>query len=119
MQCTTLGHLWEEAIENFPYQDLQPTGYSDGDYLDVEDDEEVGYSEEFTFTVGRLFDQDLVAGGWIDLRRDDSGEVSISGLFDISRDGDWQEGRILPECTGVLAYYDLKTRTWEMNIDTY
>jgi hypothetical protein len=117
MQNNKLEQLWEEAIANFPYKDLEPTSYVNGD-LEAEEGEEMEYSEEFTFTVGKLIDQDLVAGGWIDLHRYD-GEVSISGLFAVSRDGDWEEGHILPECTGVLADYDLKSKTWEMSIDSY
>jgi hypothetical protein len=74
--------MFDEAIEAIPY-DLTPTSITQGEF---EPDEKgfVEYSAEFTFPVGRLFDEELVAGGWVDLRQDD-GEIYISGLFSIAR----------------------------------
>ena len=118
MQNNKLERLWEEAIANFPYKDIETTGCADGD-PEFADDEDVDYSEEFIFEIGKLLNEDLIAGGWIELRRYDDGEVSISGLFAIARNGDWKDGRILQECTGVLGHYDLKAKTWELEIDTY
>ena len=63
----TLQELFDEALEAIPYPDLQPTCITQGT-LDVEDDEEdVEYSEEHTFTAGKLLDEPLEAGGWVEL----------------------------------------------------
>lgn len=114
--AVTLEKLYEKAIKAIPY-DLEPTGITQGEFK-PEPDGFVEYSEEFTFSAGRLFNEELVAGGWVDLRQDD-GEVYISGLFAIARDGDWKNGLILPECTGLLGEYDLETKQWNFYIDQY
>jgi hypothetical protein len=113
---TSLEKLFEQAVKAIPY-DLTPTGITQGEF---EPDEAgfVEYSEEFTFSAGRLFNEELVAGGWVDFRQDE-GEVSISGLFAIARNGDWKDGPILPECTGLIGEYDLETKHWEFYIDQY
>jgi hypothetical protein len=111
--------LWEAALSHFPYSDIQSTGYVQGD-LEPDERGEIDYSEEFTFTAGKLFDETLEAGGWIDVRREpDEAEVSITGLFTVARNGDWQEGVILPECVGVHAAYDPEANEWELWIDAY
>ena len=118
MHDTSLESLFEAAIASFPHSDLEPTSYEQGDF-DPDDEGEVEYSKEFTFSAGQLFNEQLMAGGWIDLRRDRDGEISISGLFAVARNGDWKEGSIFPECVGVQALYDLEQQTWELWIDSY
>lgn len=112
----TLEKMFDEAITAIPY-DLTPTSVTQGEF-EPDEDGFVEYSAEFTFTAGQLFNEELVAGGWVDLRQDE-GEVYISGLFTIARNGDWKDGRILPECTGLLGNYDLKTKEWDFSIDQY
>lgn len=111
--------LFEAALSHFPYPDIQPTGCVQGS-LEPDELGEVDYSEEFTFTAGKLFDETLEAGGWIDVRQDSEEEaVYITGLFTVARNGDWQEGVIFPECVGVHAAYDQETNEWELWIDAY
>ena len=104
------------AIPAIPY-DLTPTSIIQGDF-EPDKDDFVAYSEEFTFPVGRLFDEDLIAGGWVELRQDE-GEVSITAFFGVARNGDWEKGRILPNDTAVQGTYDLEQRGWEFWIDQY
>lgn len=115
-QQDTLEDLFDQAVEAIPY-DLTPTSITQGDF---EPDENgfVEYSEEFTFPVGHLFDEDLIAGGWVDLRRDE-GETTITAFFGVARDGDWENKRVLPDDTAVQGYYDLDTHQWEFQIDQY
>jgi hypothetical protein len=112
----SLEQLFEQAVEAIPYN-LTPTSITQGDF-EADENGFVEYSEEFTFSAGRLFNEELVAGGWVDLRQDE-GDVSISGLFAIARNGDWKDGLILPECTGLIGEYDLETKHWEFYIDQY
>ena len=115
---TPVESIWEQALEAFPYPDLQPTGYVDGDLEDPKKDDII-YQEEFTFDAGQIVGETLTGGGWIEVYRDEDGKISIRALFDVARNWDWKEGRIFPECTGILAEYDIETQTWEMTIDTY
>lgn len=108
--------LFEQAVAAIPY-DLTPTSITQGT-LDVEPHDDIEYSEEFTFPVGRLFDEELTAGGWIELRRD-QGEFTITAFFGVSRNGDWDNGRILPDDTAVQGCYDLEKNAWEFWIDRY
>ena len=51
--------------------------------------------------------------------RQENGEIYISALMGITRDGDWEKGRILPDDTALQGAYDLETETWEFWIDQY
>lgn len=113
---TSLENLFAQAVEAIPY-DLTPTSVTMGEF-EPDADGFVEYSEEFTFPVGRLFDEELVAGGWVDLRQDDD-EVTISAFFGIARNGDWESGRILPDHTAVQGSYDPEQKQWEFWIDQY
>jgi hypothetical protein len=115
---TPMETIWEQALEAFPYPNLQTAEYVDGDLEDPKTDD-VFYQEEFTFDAGQLIDEDLEGGGSIEVYRDEDGEIFIRALFIVARYGDWEEGRILPECTGIHAEYDIEKKTWEMTIDTY
>lgn len=110
--------LFTEALERFPYP-LDATSITQGELTSDDPEAEIEYSEEFIFTVGKLFNETLQAGGWIDVRREPGEPVFISGLFGVARDDDWKDGSILPECVGVHASYDLETKTWELWIDSY
>jgi hypothetical protein len=119
MNYTQLENLFEEALNHFPYPDLEPTSCTQGE-LEPDESGEVDYSEEFTFEVGKLIDQSLIAGGWIDCRRDsEQDEIWISGLFTVARDGDWDKGKIFPESTGINAFYDSEKKEWELIIDSF
>lgn len=115
----SLEDIFEEAVEAIPYPAIYPTSCTQGDF-DAEDDEEFEYSAEYTFTAGKLLDEPLEAGGWVELRRDD-GEITISALFSVVRNGDWQDedAKILPEYHGIQGWYDLKEKTWEFEIGSY
>jgi len=115
-QSQTLEQLFERAVEAIPY-DLTPTSITMGSFQ-ADKDNFVEYSEEFTFPVGRLFDEDLIAGGWVELRRD-AGEVTITAFFGVARNGNWDKGRILPDDTAVQGSYDLEKKKWEFWIDQY
>ena len=115
MNVTTLEDVFLEAIERFTYPNAQPTGYSQGDF-DGSDSGEVEYSEEFTFDAGTICDMHIDGGGWIDCRRED-GHTSISGLFTLVREGDWQKGRILPEGEYLQGWYDLEKKVWAFSVD--
>ncbi|HMN15226.1 MAG TPA: hypothetical protein PKD55_23145 [Bellilinea sp.] len=115
-QPESLEDLFEQAVEAIPY-DLEPTSITMGE-LEPDSTGYVEYSEEFTFKVGQLFDMDLIAGGWVELRQED-GEVTITAFMGIARDGDWQKGRILPDDSALQGVYDLENETWEFWIDQF
>jgi hypothetical protein len=75
--------------------------------------------EEFTFTAGTLLGEPLEAGGWIEMRSDDDKTLTLTALFIVVRQGDWQTGHILPEGTGIQCDYHIQTQTWTCCIDRY
>ncbi|MCZ7554616.1 MAG: hypothetical protein M5U05_18895 [Anaerolineales bacterium] len=115
-QPESLEDLFEQAVEAIPY-DLEPTSITMGE-LEPDEAGYVEYSEEFTFKVGQLFEMDLMAGGWVELRQED-GEVTVTAFMGIARDGDWEKGRILPDDTALQGAYDLERKSWEFWIDQY
>lgn len=106
---------WEQALQQFPYPDLQSTSHVIGDFSLTEPD---GYMEEFTFSAGTLLEEALEGGGWIEMRCDD-GRITLTALFTVVRQGDWKNGSIFPEGTGVQCSYDFQTQTWACWIDSY
>ena len=81
-RTATLQELLGEALEAIPYPDLQPTSITQGT-LDVEDNEEdVEYSEEYTFTAGTLLDEPLEAGGWVELGGADEQKPAKEGTVE-------------------------------------
>lgn len=118
MQTISLGTLFYEAVECIPYKYCESTGYTQGDLESLQEGAESEYSEEFTFTAGTLLDEQIIAGGWVELHKDDE-DITISAFFGLSRNGDWQHGRILGECEVVRGWYDLEARTWTFEIGGY
>jgi hypothetical protein len=114
---STLEALFAQAIRDFPYPNLQPTYTTQGD-LEPDENGAVEYAEEYEFEAGKLFDEELVGGGWIELRRQDR-ETSITALCGVARNGDWEKGRILPDTIAVQGVYDLQKKQWEFWIDQY
>lgn len=115
MPHVNLEDLYQVARDSFPYA-LDPTGYTQGDY--ESDDGFIEYGEEFTFTAGQLFNEKLVAGGWIEVRQDaPDDEPFVTGIFALSRNGDWENGRILPETVAVQGHFDIEAKKWELWID--
>ena len=114
----TLERLFEEAVTAFPHE-LEPTSITQGN-LEIGEGEGVEYAEEFTFEAGKLLDEELRAGGWVELRRD-GGDLSITALFGVARNGEWknESAQVLPECHGIQGVYDLKKKTWELWIGAY
>jgi hypothetical protein len=112
-------HLFRQALKAFPYPDLQPTGVKQGT-IKPDRDNEIEYSEEFTFEAGQLLEEPLTGGGWIELRRDrEDDEPNISAFFGAARNSDWQEGRVLPEDTAIQGAFDLEKQKWEFWIEPY
>ncbi len=116
MKHASLQPLFDQALAAFPYP-LEPTSITQGT-LDDPDTTEVEYAEEHTFAAGHLLDDELTAGGWIELRADGP-DVSVSAFFGVARNGDWQQGRILPENLALQGSYDPETSTWELWLDSY
>ena len=114
----TLEALFEQAVEAFPHE-LEPTSITQGN-LEADKDEDVEYAEEYTFEAGKLLDEELKAGGWIELRRDE-GDLSITALFGVARGGDWKnkDAQVLPEHSAIQGAYDLERKSWELWIDQY
>ncbi|GAB4574681.1 MAG: hypothetical protein Kow0077_22430 [Anaerolineae bacterium] len=115
-QHESLEDLFEQAVAAIPYE-LETTSVTMGE-LEPDGDGFIEYSEEFTFKVGQVFDMDLIAGGWVELRQED-GEITITAIMGIARNGDWEKGRILPEDMALQGIYDLESQTWEFWIDQY
>ncbi len=115
MHDTTLENIFLEAIEKFPYPNIQPTGYTQGNFESSNFDT-IEYSEEFTFDAGTVCDIPIGGGGWIVcLKQDES--ISITGLFALARESDWQKGCILREGEYLQSWYDLEKKTWSFYID--
>lgn len=116
-KSASLEDLFEQAVEAIPY-DLEPTSATMGE-LEPDSTGYVDYSQEFTFKVGQLFDMDLIAGGWVELRQDEGKLLYIGAFMSIARDGNWETGRILPDDTALLGIYDPEKQSWEFWIDQY
>ncbi len=117
MTHVTLENLYQEALKHFPYE-LDFTSCTQGDFEPHQGC--IEYSEEYTFTAGKLFDEKIVAGGCIELRRDSGDDApTITGFFGLSRAGDWENGQLLPETVAVQGSYNLTTKTWELWIDRF
>ncbi|MCZ7554568.1 MAG: hypothetical protein M5U05_18655 [Anaerolineales bacterium] len=112
----SLETLFEQAIAAIPYN-LEPTGMTMGE-IELDEAGNVVYAEEFRFKVGQLFDMDLIAGGWVELRRED-GEILICAFMCIACDGDWENGRILPDDSTYQGVYDLEAQSWNFWIDRF
>ena len=118
----TLRDLFEKAVKDIPYPDVGATSIEQGELDDVEDDEMVEFSAEYVFTVGRLIDRDVKAGGWVELRREpDEEEIHISAFFGMAFDGNWDEPKdqILGAERALQGWYDIEKGTWEFVIDSY
>lgn len=113
-----LEKLFNQAVEDLPFADKEWTSVSQGSLTEPYQGE-IEYSEEWTFTAGELLNERLVAGGWIELRKDENADILINGFFGIARNGDWKEGSILKEYEALQGWYNPVTRTWELQIDTY
>lgn len=114
MNDTPLEDIFWEAIEKLPYPDVCSTSCACGD-LEQDDPGDIEYSEEFTFTAGKVCNMHIEGGGWIDCRRED-GNISITGIFGLAREGDWKDGSILPEGHYLQGWYDLDDKTWSFEI---
>ena len=97
---------------------MKVQGHTQGDLESLQDGTEQEYGEEFTFTAGTLLNEQIVAGGWVELRKDDE-EIILSAFFGLTRNGDWQHGQILGEYEAVQGWYDLDTKTWTLEIGQY
>ncbi|WP_119072024.1 hypothetical protein [Aggregatilinea lenta] len=113
-QHESLENLFEQALEALPFG-LEVTSVMVGE-LEPDSAGFVEYLQGFTFTVGQLFDMDLIADGWVALWQEDS-EINISAFIDCARDGDGKKGLRLPEDTVLEGGYDLENQTWEFWID--
>jgi hypothetical protein len=108
--------LFYSAVEKFPYE-LEPSSITQGT-LEAEDDGTVKYAEEYTFEAGVLLNERLMAGGWIELRRDSESAIFVIALFGIARNADWKNRGILRENEAVQGEYDTETQTWKLWINT-
>lgn len=113
--------VFDAAIESFPHK-LHRTGYAHGEIESAYRDEgdPLEFSEEFTFDLVKIGDDYLVAGGWIDIRKDSpDDDLQIAGMFTLALNHDFESNRLLSDHKALLAYYDLEQNTWELSIDSY
>lgn len=113
--------IWQKALENFPYE-LMWTFHQQG-LMSPDDDGEIHFSKEFTFNIGTIFDnQDLVAGGWIEFQADNENldGIYISGHFAIAINGGFHNPKqqLLCEHRYLMAYYDIDSQEWHLEVDT-
>ncbi|KKN21624.1 hypothetical protein LCGC14_0923660 [marine sediment metagenome] len=114
-------NAWEIAIKAFPYE-LEFTSIEQGSLERDSLEDEIEFSSEYTYEAGQLHNEKLVAGGWIDFRLDNGdNEPSISGLFTVARNGDFQDSdmQIFGECEGINCSYDITTETWDCEVGSY
>lgn len=108
--------IYQAARESFPYP-LDSTGCAYGDF--EMDDGCMEYGEEFTFEAGKLLNDVLVAGGWLEMRLDDlDTQPTISALFRLAQNGDWGKGLILKDELAVQAQYNIELKKWHIFLDT-
>lgn len=107
--------IFEEAIDAFPYPNLQTTSITQGE-LEVDEYGDIEYGEEYTFDAGKLLDEDLVGGGWIEVRSE-YGDGYISAFFVVARNGDFKNQLILGENEGLQGEYDVSDKKWTFYID--
>ena len=105
------------AVEKFPYK-LEPTSITQGT-LETDEQGNIEYAEEFVFKAGQLLNEPLMAGGWIELRRDPAGEVVVPAFFGVARNADWQQGRILSEHEALQGEYALASETWKLWLGSF
>lgn len=115
MYDTPLENTFLEAMEKFPFPNLRSTGCTQGD-VEQQSASDVEYSEEFTFDAGTICDMPIEGGGWIDCRKEVD-RISIYGIFDLAREGDWKNQRILPDGEYLQCWYDPKNKVWSCAVD--
>ncbi len=115
MHDTSLETLFIEAVERLPFPDLQKTSHAQGS-LETAESGRIEYSEEVTFSAGSLCHLPIEGGGWIDFVQEDD-TVTISALFSLARNGDWQDGRILPESQYICGSYNTERKEWSFEFE--
>jgi hypothetical protein len=114
-KVTPLRVLYEQALKDFPHPKLTATG----GYTTSEGDIGLVYSEEFLFSPQQLAKElfgKVPKGrleGWtlIDLRMED-GTVIIQALLDVTKNGDFEHGRLLAEKYNIYGNYSLESGQW-------
>lgn len=109
--------IFYSAVDRFPYE-LQPTSITQGT-LETDEQGDIEYAEEFVFTAGQLLHEPLIAGGWIELRRDAERGLSVTAFFGLARNADWKNGRVLPEHEAIQGEYDITSQTWKLWLGSF
>ena len=72
--------------------------------------------------AGKLFGRKVMAGGLFELRREiDDDEIFISAFLGLAFDGNWDDpkDKIIQDERAVQGQYDIESRTWTLEIDSY
>lgn len=117
MNDTTPEELFEQAVESFPFPNMQPTSHELGD-LTADDLGNVEYCKEFTFDGGTLGAERIEGGGWIELYIEDN-TIEITSGMQFALAGDWKNRMLLPEGERLQGWYDLQTKQWTLEIGLY
>lgn len=115
MHDTPLENSFLEAMEKFPFPNVQSTGCTQGD-VEHQSANDVEYSEEFTFDAGTICDMPIEGGGWINCRKKDD-KIFMYGIFVLGEKGNWKNKRILPEGEYLQCWYYPETKAWAWAID--
>ena len=117
MYGTTPKQMFFQAVSNFPYPDMQRTTFTAGSF---EPDYEgvVNYCEKHTFYAGKLCHERIEGCGWFLLHvANEVIELTVRAHF--ARNGDWQNGQILPYDERLQGHYDVDARQWTLKITPY
>lgn len=114
MNDTTPEHIYRQAVEDFPFPNIQRTGYSHGE-LEGDEDDILEFCEGFTFTAGTLGNERIKAIGWIELYIEDHVN-QITAMFDFVLEGVWKNKMLLQEGEALQGWYNLDTRKWSLEI---
>lgn len=117
MNDTTPSEMFLQAVENFPFPYMHPTGYEHGDLL-ADEDGDVEYCREFTFDGGRLGNERITGCGWVEIYIEDN-IIEITTGIQFALSDDWQNRMLLPDGKRLEGWYDLYTRRWMLEMGTY
>lgn len=112
----SLETMFRQALAAMPY-DLKPIGNPMGEF-ELDNTGYVEYSEDFTATVGQLFDMDLIAVVNITLQHINE-NITITAKMYVGVTGDLDYGPILSDYTSSRAAYDFKTHRWRFWIERH
>lgn len=107
---------YTEAVQRFPFPDIQRSGDGEGSLDENPVGDGVFYSEAFTFITGQHSHSPIYARGYFECNQEGQ-EVSIVALCWLSvKSGGFRKSKI---STYIWCEYDLKQNQWNIEINSF